>query len=61
MDLILTSVLLIFITIYEIKFFLYHENVKIRDPDLKGFALIEMVAYAAGKEAGKAEEQSEKK
>ena len=38
---------------------------KIRDPDLKGFALIEMVAYAAGKEAGKeagkAEEQSEKK
>lgn len=26
MDLILTSVLLIFITIYEIKFFLYHEN-----------------------------------
>lgn len=38
---------------------------KIRDPDLKGFALIEMIAYAAGKEAGKeagkAEEQSEKK
>lgn len=38
---------------------------RIRDPDLKGFALIEMVAYAAGKEAGKAagkaEEQSEKK
>lgn len=34
---------------------------KIRDPNLKGFALIEMVAYAAGKEAGKAEEQSEKK
>lgn len=26
MDLILTAVLLIFITIYEIKFFLYHEN-----------------------------------
>lgn len=35
--------------------------IKIRDPDLKGFALIEMVAYAAGKEAGKAEERSEKK
>ena len=34
---------------------------KIRDPDLKGFALIEMIAYAAGKEAGKGEEQSEKK
>lgn len=34
---------------------------KIRDPDLKGFALIEMVAYAAGKEAGKAEERSERK
>ena len=34
---------------------------KIRDPDLKGLALIEMVAYAAGKEAGKAEERSEKK
>ena len=35
--------------------------IKIRDPDLKGFALIEMVAYAAGKEARKAEERSEKK
>lgn len=34
---------------------------KIRDPDLKGLALIEMVAYAAGKEAGKAEERSERK
>lgn len=34
---------------------------RIRDPDLKGFALIEMVAYAAGKEAGKAEERSERK
>lgn len=34
---------------------------KIRDPDLKGFALVEMVAYAAGKEAGKAEERSERK